>query len=150
MFIWVLAGNRWFIQTTQQSQSKRLFAKMWARLRQAARNATEPLGSQHWDILAPLGLEEDGEPEAKLCCRGGAETGTMGMRKGPPHPQTPASTFLPFLLHLQAWPPVGATPSRGGHGAQRKQSRGQPARATVQGERGREWVRKNGQMIPSP
>lgn len=96
MFIWVLAGNRWFIQTTQQSQSKGLFAKMWARLRQAARNATEPLGSQHWDILAPLGLEEDGE--AKLCCRGRAETGTHGHEEG-------ATASSNTCLHLLPLPP---------------------------------------------
>lgn len=45
MFIWVLAENRWFIQTTEESLPKGVFAERWVELRKAARReCIEPQG----------------------------------------------------------------------------------------------------------
>lgn len=79
--IWVLAGNRWFIQTTEESLSEGLVAKIWAGLRKEQGMGRTPGAGNTGELLAPLGLEEDeekavvGSRETKLCFRRGTETG---------------------------------------------------------------------------
>lgn len=125
--------------------------RMWAGLGKAAREATEPQGWHHWGAASsprPRGgwAERDhGELETKLCCGRGA------WRKQPPSPQTPASTSLPFLLHLLLRPPIGQHQpgEQGSWSPGEAIHREQPPGPRCGEEEGREWVWRNRQKIPS-
>lgn len=57
MFIWVLAGSRQFIQTTEESLPKGVFAERWVELRKAVSKEVEnPRARNTRSLLAPISL----------------------------------------------------------------------------------------------
>lgn len=81
VLIWVLAGNRWFIQTTEESLPKQVFAEICTGLRKAAGGGAEPQGWHHWGTVStprPRGVQRRSRnPETELHYRRGAKTGAM-------------------------------------------------------------------------
>lgn len=104
LFISVLKGNRWFIQTTKRSLPKGLFAKMWAGLKKMTRDGAQPQGWQRWGTVSSLSLEGHqveavtGTHRQSCAVAEEPETGTMSSEDAATAPKRATSVHSPSFF----------------------------------------------------